>query len=542
MNTRLQWTVGLACLLPFAAIAASLGTNPAADYCKSDRETSYAQGYAAGQANGWNLGHQAGHDFGVRQCVAEPLQFGVTLASVIPAATFGETEPNDNFLSADSLVQGTNFWGQLYSLSDQDWYYTQTTVANQNILVTFSVPAWLSNVDLQQGKPAVWNISIRDAAGNVFANYNTNITGAIDSYDRDRETFYSMTYSVTAGLAGTYYVVIRPVNDPTLCGQSCQYVTAYPYSVAVVVQDSPLPGKQPIVGFYDAEIEPNDTPSRANPLATGVTMYGLISLTFNTPIPNPTTDGNQDKAVWGQGENDWFVYKSNGNEIATLSFCEREACGPGNWSIELYDQATANRWEAGEPRENLRPLFSINTDTTNDPNAVYRIGLRDPGYYLMKVNHKRLFTAICLNYRFISKIEPSGFADACQCDGGELNCYIPIEGDSNQCKQLGLECTNKMVGCIPGVDPGCFVADGLNGRPKYPTNCTVDGGGEGTVACQTYQVSARCSCSQYGGEVEVPTNAYTSPYNLTWHGTQLPPSTIDSDAYDDFLKRPNPYQ
>lgn len=535
MKTRLTSAVGMAFLLPFAATAASLGTNPAADYCKSDREASYAQGYAAGEANGWNLGHQAGHDFGIRQCVADPQQFGVTLASVIPPATFGETEPNDNFISADPLVQGSNFWGQLYSLADQDWYYTQTTAANQNILVTFSVPSWLQDVNLMEGRPAVWNISVRDAAGNVFANYNTNIPGAIDSYDKDKETFYSMTYSITAGLAGTYYVVVKPVNDPVICGDTCRYVSSYPYSVAVVVQDSPLPGKQPVVGFYDAEVEPNDTPSRANPLATGVTMYGLISLTFNTPIPTSQTE-----AVWGQGENDWFVYKSNGNEIATLSFCEREACGPGNWSIELYDQAMANRWEAGEPRESLRPLFSINTDTTNDPRAVYRIGLRDPGYYFLRVNHKRLLTAICLNYRFISKTEASGFGDACQCDQG-TSCYVPLDMLPDACKQKGLDCKAQITACIPGVDPGCFTADGSNGGPKYPTNCSTTGG-EGTTPCATYQVSARCGCSQYGGEVEIPDNEYTSPYNFTWHGTQLPPSTVDTDAYEDYLKRPNPYR
>ncbi len=535
MNRRLKGAVGFVCLLPLAATAASLGTNPGADYCKSDRESSYAQGYAAGEVNGWNLGHQVGHDFGIRQCVAEPLQFGVTLASVIPPATFGETEPNDNMFSADPLVQGQAFWGQLYSLADQDWYYTQTTAANQNILVTFSVPAWLSNVDLIQGKPAVWNISVRDAAGNIFANYNTNIIGAIDSYDRDKESFYAMTYGVTAGLAGTYYVVVRPVNDSVVCGDACKYVAAYPYAVTVVVQDSPLPGRQPIVGFYDTEVEPNDIPSRANPLATGVTMYGLISLTFNTPIPQG------DDAVWGQGENDWFVYKSNGNEIATLSFCERESCGPGNWSVELYDQAMANRWESGESRQTLRPLFSINTDTVNDPSAVYRIGLRDPGYYFLRVNHKRLLTASCSSYRFVSKTDPSGFAEPCQCDTG-TSCYVPIDMKPDECKAEGLDCKAQILACIEKVDPGCFTADGANGGPRYPSNCGQSSGGGEITPCATYQMSARCGCSKYLGEVEIPDNAYTSPYNFTWSGTQLPPHTIDSDAYDDYGKRPNPYQ
>ncbi|MGQ9659150.1 MAG: hypothetical protein ACUVT0_03445, partial [Thermochromatium sp.] len=351
---------GLALLLPIAVNATTLGDYPSEKTCQADREASYALGYAAGRTDGWNLGHQAGHDYGIRSCVAEPLQFGVTLASVIPAAQYGETEPNDNFISADPLVQGMNFWGQLYSVADRDWFYTETTAPNQNILVTFSVPYWINDVNLREGRPAVWNISVRDAAGNIFANYNTNVMGAIDSYDKDRKTYYSMTYSVTAGLAGTYYVVVSPADETSSQVPDKNAPTYYPYSVAVVVQDSPLPGQQPVVGFYDSEVEPNDVPSRANPLASGVTMYGLINLTFNEVLPSSTS-------TWGQGEDDWFVYRSNGNEIATLSFCLRESCGPGDWFVEVYDHATAARLEAGEPRQNLRPLLAINTNNTDKP-------------------------------------------------------------------------------------------------------------------------------------------------------------------------------
>ncbi|QGU33816.1 hypothetical protein [Thermochromatium tepidum] len=537
MKPLMYPVAGLALLLPIALNAASLGGYPPEETCKADREASYAQGYAAGQANGWNLGHQAGHDYGIRSCVANPLQFGVTLASVIPPATYGETEPNDNFISADPLVQGANFWGQLYGLSDQDWFYTQTTAANQNILVTFSVPSWINDVNLLEGKPAIWNISVRDAAGNIFANYNTNVMGAIDSYDKDRETYYSMTYSVTAGLAGSYYIVVKPA-DGTLTSIPATNATIYPYSVAVVVQDSPLPGKQPIVGFYDSEVEPNDVPSRANPLATGVTMYGLINLTFNVPLPG---GGDNSDYVWGQGEDDWFVYKSNGNEIATLNFCAKESCGPGNWFVEVYDQAMASRFEAGERRENLRPLLSINTDTTNDPRATFRVGLRDPGYYFMRVNHKRLFTAPCLVHQFVSTTSETGFVGACECEGGGGgSCDVP----TNDCSDpaLGLVCKNKTITCSAGIDPGCQIADGQGGRPRFPADCPIkDETGAITTPCATYQTLARCSCSQYGGTVEVPKNEYTSPYNFTWHGTQLPPSTLDTDAYEDFLKRPNPY-
>jgi hypothetical protein len=474
MKPLMHPVAGLVLLLPIAVNAATLGGYPAEETCKADREASYASGYSlgytAGESNGYQLGHQAGYDFGIDSCVASPLQFGVTLASVIPPASYGETEPNDNFIAADPLARGVNFWGQLYGAADQDWFYTETTAANQNILVTFSVPSWINDVNLLLGKPAIWNISVRDAAGNVFANYNTNVMGAIDSYDKDRETFYSMTYSVTAGLVGTYYIVVKPA-DGTLTSVPATNAMIYPYSIAVVVQDSPLVNNQPIVGFYDSEIEPNDVPSRANPLATGVSMYGLINLTFNVALPGVDDDSNY---VWGQGENDWFVYKSNGNEIVTLSFCAKERCGPGNWFVEVYDQATASRLEAGERRENLTPLFSINTDTINDPSATFRVGFRDPGYYFMKVNHKRLFTAPCLTYQFVSTESVTGFTGWCECESGN-SCNIPSDGCSDS--KLGLFCKNETTECSAGIDPGCLLADGQGGRPQFPANCGDQGNG-----------------------------------------------------------------
>ena len=557
MKPLMHPVAGLALLLPIAVSAATLGGYPPEETCRADREASfasgYSQGYSAGESNGFQIGHQAGHDYGIRNCVADPLQFGVTLASVIPAASYGETEPNDNFISADPIEQGVNFWGQLYGVADQDWFYTETTAPNQNILVTFSVPYWINDVNLLEGKPAIWNISLRDAAGNVFANYNTNVMGAIDSYDKDRETYYSMTYSITAGLVGSYYVVVKPA-DGTLTSVPATNATIYPYSVAVVVQDSSLPGQQPIVGFYDAEIEPNDVPSRANPLATGVTMYGLINLTFNQ------TD-NADTAVWLQGENDWFVYNSKGNEIVTLNFCAKERCAPGDWFVEVYDQFSANALETGAiPRERLKPLLAFNTNlyqcddpttpefefcsSCDDPatpgfeycsdsqgyprdSQTYRIGLSDPGYYFMRVNHMRLFNAPCVAYNFTSSQAGGGFLESCGCSDGGNKCFIPTD----RCKDGDLLCVNQISEskCVPGVQPGCNA------------KCTTTGIGENqTEECDYWFTQAECACSQYGGTVVFP-SAYTSPYNFTWHGTQLPPSTIDTDAYEDYLDRPNPY-
>ena len=522
MKSLMHSVAGLALLLPLAASAATLGSYPATETCQADREASYAegysQGYSIGESNGFNIGHRQGHEYGINTCVADPLQFGVTLGSVIPAASYGETEPNDNFIAADPLAQGVNFWGQLYGTSDQDWFYTETTAPNQNILVTFSVPYWISGVNLLTGLPAVWNISVRDAAGNVFANFNTNVMGAIDSYDKDRETFYSMTYSITAGLAGTYYVVVKPV-DAVVTSGSTTSATAYPYSVATVVQDSPLVNDQPVVGFFDSEVEPNDVPSRANPLATGVSMYGLINLTFNTGIvPDPE---DPEQRAWAQGEDDWYVYNSRGNEIVSLEFCTKDQCERGNWFVEVYDQATATRIENGASRQDPQvvPLLAFNTDNVDDPSATYRIGLRDPGYYLMRVSHKRLFAAPCVGY--LTDIDNNGLAEtdseACACAGGEYSCKITIK--------------NPEKPTLTDTDGDPITPDEL----KYEL-CPDGSGGDDDPQCEV-----GCVCVAYGGVVEIPEGSVTSSYNFTWHGTQLPPNTIDTDAYEDYWNRPNPY-
>jgi hypothetical protein len=140
------------------------------------------------------------------------LQFGVTLASVIPAASYGETEPNDNFIAADPLAGASISGGSSMVKPIRTGSIPRPL---QPIRISWSLSRFRIGSTMSicwRGKPAIWNISVRDAAGNVFANYNTNVMGAIDSYDKDRETYYSMTYSVTAGLVGSYYIVVKPVD------------------------------------------------------------------------------------------------------------------------------------------------------------------------------------------------------------------------------------------------------------------------------------------------------------------------------------------
>ncbi|MCF1183890.1 hypothetical protein L0E83_10655 [Marichromatium gracile] len=477
--------LALGLLAPLHVVADSLGGYP--DNCGTASDEAYGSGFEAG----------------VSSCYSDPGSCGISLSSCLPAPSFGETEPNDNLVSADPLQLNANFWGQSYGPQDQDWYYTQTTSPNQNIIVNFSTPG--------SADPSGWKVTIRDAAGNIFAEFDTGVTGSGGTAGD------TIVYRATLGLVGSYYVVVQPYD-------SAKVYSAY--QLAVSLQDSGLDTPNYVVGFHDVETEPNDAPSISDPLATSVTMYGVVNLTFNTALP-PSGDDEDASYTWGQGESDWFVYYSQGNELISVTFCEREGCGVGDWQMEVYDMATASQIEAGVPRTSVVPLLSFNTKNTNsdgdtvDPET-FQLGFDQPGYYFILVSHKRLFTAPCLAYNLVSGGTAGGFGASCgPCDPSNGNsCYVPV--DSASCS-AGLSCRNEPVDeCIPGIETGCNV---FGTAPDIAY----------------YKTTALCGCSVFGGVVEVPEGAYTSPYNFTWFATQLPPSTIDTDAYQDFINRANPY-
>jgi len=522
---KLLFRIALASLIPIAtANALELGDSTLAKTCESYCESQYGYGFADGRT----AGIEVGFGQGVAACVADPLAYGVTLASCIPAATYGETEPNDSLITADPLTLGVAFWGQNYSNADQDWYYTQSTAANQNLTLSFAVPDWIEGANLADGTPGIWNVSVRDAAGNVFANFNTDVVGALSSNPN------AATYTVTLGLVGTYYVLVQPADKTT--------PNQFAYSITAFLQDSSLDNEQPVAGFYDSEIEPNNVPSASNPLATGVAMYGLINLTFSGVVIDPDDETSE---VWGQGENDWYVYYTDGNELVTLTFCAREGCATGNWNVQVYDKPTATAWEsltgAGSSTTSLTPLLSFNTDTVADEPITYSLGLKDPGYYFVKVNHKRLFTAPCNEYRYVT--DSGTFGAACTCDSDIAagssstgnSCYIPTDSCSDSSSSLF--CRNVTEDCTFGSDPGCLY------NTSSPPGCVTTKPDEeaNEEVCSTYVTQARCACSSYGGVVEVPENDTSSPYNFTWYGTKLPTNTIDTDAYEDYLNRPSPY-
>lgn len=435
----------------------------------------FEQGFQAGVAQGQEVGFSAGYDTAVGTCQADPATCGISLGACLAAPQFGETEPNDNIVSADPLVLDTPYWGQSYGLDDLDWFYLTTTAPNQNLIINFSVP---------NGSLSGWEISVRDAAGNVFAKFQTDQVPAATSSNGD------ITYRTTLGLVGTYYIVIRP-----------RTLNFNAYQLTAILQQSPLEAEQSVIGFFDAETEPNNHPGSSNSMATGVSMYGLINLNFRpgSIVSDPDGDGYEYTQA---SDEDWYHYWSNGNEIIALSICSREVCTEGSWLFEVFDPTSA--YEVADGKY-AAPLLAVNSERGASNEFV--LGLRDAGYYYIRVTHKRLLAAPCTSFSTDTNNNglPGPNAEPCACATGS-SCDIDIRNPQS--------------------------ADAEGNYPLCP-----DGSGGGEVA----QCSIGCLCTGFGGVIEVPANALTSEYNFTLRSTYLPPNTTTSDAYQEFLNRANPY-
>ncbi len=395
------WFGALIALVAQPALAdGSLSSYPSSDACAAERTAGLVAGYevglADGNAQGFTRGQVQGWNEAVAYCIANPAMCGIAFASCLPAPTYGETEPNDNIVAANALPFDVGFWGQSYGPVDKDWFYIVTTQPNQNLTINFSVP---------NGSIFGYKVAIRDAAGNLFADFDTSAPGSVPAPEGE------VAYRVTLGFVGAYYIVVE--TAPGVANYST-------YNLAAVLQDSPLDAQNYIVGFYDVELEPNDLPAASTMLTTGVTMYGLINLSFDQTVP--TSDGT---SVWAQGsDSDWYGYYSSGSEVVTLTFCAREQCEPGNWQVEVYGTDETNDVVFGSGT--AKPILSINTDTTSTSAPLtYRMGLPSAGMYYMRVNHKRLYTAPCAQYDSLDLNSDGDTTDpdetkSCSCTGGKI--------------------------------------------------------------------------------------------------------------------------
>jgi len=507
----------------------------------------YKDGYKAAGVD-FERGRFTGHE----ECRRDPAACSIQLTNVLPPAQYGEAEPNNMAISANPLTLNANFWGQSYGADDEDWFYLVAPEPGFNLTVNFSLP------QAKTGDLTGWNVSVRNALGMILAQFDTGFMTV-------EHASAGISYRTTLGLAGTYYVVVRPVAG---------HFSFQPYNLAVNLQPSPNQTPAYAGGFYDAEIEPNDAPAQATWIGRGVSLFGTINLRFDTP---PICDATA--CVYAQNEDDWFIYSSPGNEIINLSFCDRTQCAPGAWFVQIFDAAAADAIQHhGLTPDSAKPLLAFNTEysDTETPRArVWTLGLREPGVYFMRVGHQRTFKAPCLEWAL--DLDNNGIPDrprgSCACDTAPtcqrniLNPQPPMAWPicpNGSGGGANAYCDTQCV-CINTGTTGCTLyqtddnGDGLPGPNAQPCRCLPETAGaalplrcnfkvpnpgtpravpaaapgqafyppcpDGSGGSDNPQCAVGCVCTQTGGEVRLPHDAngqptyLTSQYNFTWNSS-----------------------
>lgn len=396
LSVGLGIIVGLSPMISWGGISSIPGFG-APSFSQEQVDAAYGQGRLVGRQES------------AAECIGEPANCGcidgvspcgIGLSSVLTGAQFGETEPNDHIVAADALVPEHSYWGQSMALTDQDWFYLVTNEPNQVLTLNFTVPerVLLDSTRLSQG----WLIQVRDAAGNIHAQFDTRFA-MDDPATSDRNESKEIAYPVFLGLVGTYYVVVQPriadasgnlLTDINSASLDTASVLFSPYNIAAFLEYSLLDSPPLEVNFFDAETEPNDTSPTADPITSTTTMYGML---------HANLVGNEQDG-WGlQTEQDWFWYNSPGNETAVLAFCQHEDCDLGagrDWRLTvLYQDGTV--------------MTSFRTDNTN----FVRFGLDAPGVYFLQIvsalkvdSEGRLVDKECIDWS-----EPATSTDEAQC-------------------------------------------------------------------------------------------------------------------------------
>jgi hypothetical protein len=473
--------LGLLLVAKPVSTIAGMGTIPG----KGDKENEPLCFTETQVENGINDAIEHGRQVGIAQCQAEPGNCGITPGSVVPQGQHGETEPNDSIVTADPMIEGVFYSGQCKGEEDHDFYYLTSVEPNQKLTVNFLVPPGASSSD------ASWIITVSDAAGNVLAEWNTDLVA-------------SNEISVPTMLphASTYYLSVTPTPG--------QY-SAMRYQLSYILEFTEQDGTQPVdTNFFDVEVEWNDTPELANPIASTVSMFGVVNLTVDSVIVDPD---DPLKGVWAQGEHDWFFYNSNGKEIVQLSFCGREPCRAGNWFLEVYDEENAaiaaNTPIVGTPE--ATPIMAVNTQLKGDPSErpyVVNFGLKRRGTYYLRITQKRLLEAPCAEAHF-----------EFQCTEIDRKCMVAAQDEE------GNSTAETSEGCLLDA-PMC------EGYPPGNGPCWLDTCG---------QWDDVLFCDRYGGVVEIGPGDTTSQYNFQWNATKLSPFTADSEAHERFENRHSPF-
>jgi len=468
-------------------------------------------------------GRATGRQEAAAECIGDPSTCGcadalnpcgITLTQALTGAEFGETEPNDHIFAADPLITDHIYWGQSRDLIDEDWYYVTTLEPNQLLTLAFTVPdrVLADSTRLSQG----WLVSVMDAAGNVYSQFDTRF--ALDDITTTgKNESKEISYPTFLGRTGTYYVRVKPQIDTAaqvdLTSLSILY---WPYNLAANLSFSGLDDAPPDVNFHDVEVEPNNTSDTANPLSSGVTMYGFLHQ-------------NATDAATGEiaGDEDWFRYTSPGNEQVNLAWCGREACAEtAIWTIEVY-----------------APDGSQLLATTTDKAQNLHFALGAAGDYRLRVRYQVSTTAACKTRSETEIVCKSDEVPACFKDTNNQYsnsvCTMPSNSQDTELSPDGTpnnfngaavapnwvqQSTNAF--CIaPHFEPdtGCN-QDGVFPATNDPQDPLV-----GDPLFRSYQYQQLCTagfefqCTEY--ETALDPNALNVQYNFTFWGTKLVPLT-----------------
>ncbi len=516
----------------------------------------------------FNLGKATGRVEVGAECIADPSECGcadglnpcgITASSTLSGAQFGETEPNNHMVAADPLITEVIYWGQTpwiqnqFSASsnqlnawtqDQDWYYITTIEPNQRLDLVFTVPdrVLVDTTRMAQG----WLVSVRDAAGNVYAQFDTRFA-LDDPTTVNKNESKEITYPLFLGHVGTYYISVQPqiidnagnlVTDPSQLPSNqldLLSVMYSPYNIAAFLSFSGLDNAPPDVNFHDVEVEPNNSNATANALTTGVTMFGLLRQVNDGTIIGyvPAGDEANGQPVFLQTDKDIFKYTATGPEQIRFTMCGQEACEADTfWFIEVT-------------KADGTPLISFNTDKAETVN----FGLPSAGTYYIEINFQRTVDAYCATYsetEFECKQESTNCqvltatavppvvddpdTPADETAPGRADCTY---GDGNICESSAA--STATVSCVrtdltPVIDPTTPPAATDNPVWRWLTVCD-----DYSPVCTSYGIlnaSDPDTNEPYGLNVQ---------YNFTWWATRLYPLTNGTPAFDSFLERPSFY-
>jgi len=301
-----------------------------------------------------------GYNKGQNDCVGSPIDCGVYLEDVVANPGWGETEPNDHINSADYLKAGIFYKGNSLDKFDKDWYFVETDKPNQNLVVSFM------GDQADYTNTAGWLITVHDTHGNVIASFDStssgtgNVTRNADDEVKLAKTPMSLAKVLvhTLGNAGRYYISVTS-NEEAGAERA--------YHIAAMISASDQIAPNPDTNFHDAETEVNDTQEEADPLRSNVHMFGTFGRKWvrffvaaednveyfvqgcdpldissipvgqdncNCDPENPPTGYTCSSRSKGEGEwqyaydydNDWFYYRSPGNEQLKFEMCAKGQC------------------------------------------------------------------------------------------------------------------------------------------------------------------------------------------------------------------------